>query len=91
MRREGTPVWVLTVRSFVRKRHRLQIVEGDVWTFDTPFFWWRHLTGTVRGHERLLGRVGPTKRHWGFSLDADRDTVDLLAAVAFMHWKWWCW
>lgn len=91
MRREGTTAWVLTVRSFVRKRHRLQIVDGDVWTFDTPFFWWQHVTGTVRGHERLLGRVGPTKRHWGFSLDADRDTVDLLAAVAFMHWKWWCW
>jgi hypothetical protein len=91
MRREGTPVWVLTVRSFVRKRHRLQIVGGDVWTFDTPFFWWQHLTGTVSGHERLLGHVGPTKRHWGFGVEPGRDTVDLLAAVAFMHWKWWCW
>jgi hypothetical protein len=39
----------------------------------------------------LLGRVGPTMRHWGFSVDADRETVDFLAAVAFMHWKWWCW
>jgi hypothetical protein len=28
----------LTVRSFVRKRHQLQIVDRDVWTFDTPFF-----------------------------------------------------
>ena len=91
MRREGAPVWVLTVRSVVRKRHRLQIVDGDVWTFDTPFYWWQHLTGTVGGHERLLGRVGPMKRYWGFSLDPDRDTGDLLAAVAFMHWKWWCW
>jgi hypothetical protein len=91
MRREGTPVWVLTVRSFVRKRHRLEIIDGDVWTFDMPFFLRRHLTGTVSGHERLLGRVGPTMRHWGFSVDADRETVDFLAAVAFMHWKWWCW
>jgi hypothetical protein len=91
MRRKGATVWVLTVRSFVRTRHRLQIVDGDVWTFDTPFFWWRQLTGTVSGHERLVGRVGPTKRHWGFSLDADGDTADLLAAVAFMHWKWWRW
>jgi hypothetical protein len=30
MRREGTTVWVLTVRSFVRQRHRLQMVDGDV-------------------------------------------------------------
>jgi hypothetical protein len=73
MRREGTPVWVLTVRSFVRKRHRVQIVDGDVWTFDTPFFWWQHLRGTVSGHERFgpcrpddeaLGLLaGPRRRH----------------------------
>jgi hypothetical protein len=91
MRRDGASVWVLTVCSLVRKRHRLQIVGGDVWTFDTPFYWWQQLTGTVNGHQRLLGRVGPRMTSWGFSVDADWDTVDLLAAVAFIHWKWWRW
>ena len=91
MRREGTAIWVLTVQSFVRKRHQLQIVEGNNWTFDTPFFWWNHLTGTLDGHKRLLGRVGPRKNYWGFSVDPDTETLDLLAAIAFMHWNWWCW
>ena len=91
MRRDGAAVWVLTVRSLVRKRHRLEIVGGDVWTFDTPFFLRLHVTGTVGGRERLLGRVGPRKKNWGFVVDPDKDTLDLLAAVALIHWNWWRW
>jgi hypothetical protein len=91
MRREGAAVWTSTVRSIVRKRHRLRMADGEVWTFDTPFYWWQHLTGTIGGRRRLVGRAGPTTRHWGFSIEPGRDTLELLAAVAFMHWKWWRW
>lgn len=91
MRRGGAPVWVLTVRSFVRKRHRLEICGGDEWIFDTPFYWWQHLTGTVGQREGLRGGLGPTTRHWGFCVDTQRESADILAAVAFMHWKWWQW
>ncbi|MGB2716769.1 MAG: hypothetical protein WBC51_21480 [Vicinamibacterales bacterium] len=91
MRRNATVVWVSTVRSFVRKRHRLRNADGEVWTFDTPFFWWQHLTGIVSGQEGLIGRVGPTKRHWGLAVEPGRDTFELLSAVAFMHWKWTRW
>jgi hypothetical protein len=89
LRRDEVPVWVSTVRSVVRKRHRLQVIDGQVWTFDTPFFWWQHLTGIISGYERLVGVVGPTKRHWGFAIEPGRDTFALLSALAFMHWKWW--
>jgi hypothetical protein len=91
MDRNGAAVWVSTVRSFVRKRHRLATADGQVWMFDTPFFWWQHLTGVINGHEGLIGFVGPTKRHWGFMVAPGRDTFDLLSAIAFMHWKWWRW
>lgn len=89
---QGTEVlWVLSVRSVVRKRHTLCPVVGDQWTFNTPFFWWQQLSGSVSGTPRLLGTVGPTKRLWFMMIEAGRDTPDVLAAVAFMHRKWWRW
>jgi hypothetical protein len=91
MRRDGVEIWTSSVRSIVRKRHRLRIAGGEIWTFDTPFYWWQSLTGTTGGRRRLVGRVGPTTRYWGFSVERGRDTLELLAAVAFMHWKWWRW
>jgi hypothetical protein len=90
--RLGTEVlWVLSVRSAVRKHHTLRPMVGDPWTFDTPFFWWQQLTGSVSGTPKLVGAVGPTKRLWFMTIEAGRDTPDLLAAVAFMHRKWWRW
>ena len=62
LRRDGNPVWVLRVRSFVRKRHRLELVGTDAWMFDTPFFWWQHLRGSVSGFPTLLGHVRKEKR-----------------------------
>jgi hypothetical protein len=91
LRREGSVVWVLTVRSIVRKRHRLKAAGGMVWTFDTPFFWWQHLTGTVNGYPGLVGGIGPATQLWGWAVEPGRDTFDLLVAVAFLHWKWWRW
>ena len=91
MQRNGAPVWTLTVRSFVRKRHQLRMFDGANWVFDTPFFWWQHLTGRLDGQPALIGKVGPTKRSWGFMVDPRRDSHDLLAAVGFMHWKWQRW
>jgi hypothetical protein len=91
MRRNGDLVWTLSVRSFVRKHHALEPAVGDTWTFDTPFYWWQHLTGSVNGVPRLLGRVGPSKRLWSIAVEPGRDTEDVLAAVAFLHRKWWRW
>jgi len=92
MRRNGEAVWKLSVRSIVRKRHALELANGDSWTFDTPFFWWQwHLTGIAFGAPRLLGRVGPTMRLWFIYIEPGRDAFDLLAAVAFMHRQWWHW
>ena len=91
MRRNGNPVWRLSVRSIVRKRHALKPASGETWRFDTPFFWWQHLTGTAGGVPKLLGRVGPTKKLWFIWVEPGRDTYDMLAAVAFMHRKWWRW
>jgi hypothetical protein len=91
MRRNGDPVWVLSVRSIVRKRHTLEPVAGEMWIFHTPFFWWQHLSGIVGGAPKLLGRVGSRKRFWLMWIEPGRDTRDLLAGVAFMHRKWWRW
>jgi hypothetical protein len=91
MRRNGAVVWSSAVRSVVRKHHRLTVQGGDDWTFDTPFFWWHHFVGVVAGQTTLFGCIGPTKRHWGFWVEPGRDTLDLLAATTFIHWKWLRW
>lgn len=91
MRLSTEVLWVLSVRSVVRKRHTFCPAAGGQWTFDTPFFWRQQLSGSVGGTPRLLGTVGPTKRLWFMMIEAGRDTPEVLAAVAFMHRKWWRW
>jgi hypothetical protein len=91
LRRNETSVWILSLRSMVRKRHRLRLADDETWTFDTPFYWWQHLTGSVEGAPRLIGHVGPSKRFWLFGVEPDRESKDLLAAVALMHRNWWRW
>jgi hypothetical protein len=82
-------VWMLSVRSLVRKRLRLVVPDGDTWVFDTPFFWRQGLSGRAGGMPRLLGRVGPRKSVWLMWVEPGRDTLDLLAAVGSMHRSWW--
>lgn len=91
MRRNTELIWVLSVGSIVRKRHTFCPVVGDRWTFDSPFFWWQQLAGSVDGTPRLVGEVGPTKRVWLMTIEAGFDAPDVLAAIAFMHRKWWRW
>ncbi len=88
MRRNGELLWTQSVRSIACKRHALKLAHGDSWIFDTPFFWWQHLTGTAHGAPRLLGCVGPVMWMWLMWIEPGRDTSDLLAAVAFMHRQW---
>lgn len=91
MRRDENPVWMLSIRSVARKRHRLRLTDGETWTFDTPFYWWQRLTGTRAGAPGLIGHVGPSKRVWIFRIEPGRETDDVLAAVALMHRNWWRW
>ncbi|HZW30977.1 MAG TPA: hypothetical protein VFF52_09740 [Isosphaeraceae bacterium] len=92
MHRNGELVWMLSVRSILRRHHALELAHGDSWTFDTPFFWWQNLTGAARGAPRLLGGlVVPTMRVWAMWIEPGWDTFDLLAAVAFMHRQYWHW
>jgi len=88
MRRNDDAVWVLSVRSVVRKRHTLRQSVGGQWTFNTPFFS-QDLSGTVSGGVKLVGRVGPTMRLWFMRVEPGCDTPDVLAAVAFLHRSWW--
>jgi len=89
MHRKGQLVWTLSVRSIVRKHYALELANGDSWTFDTPFFWWQHLAGTALGVPRLRGGIGPAACIWLMSIEPGKDTLDLLAAVAFMHRQWY--
>jgi len=91
MRRDDIPVWRLSVRSVVRKRHALSFEDGAKWMFDTPFFWWQHLSGRTAAGPHLLGRVGPRKWLWFFWIEPGEDTPALLAAVAVQHRNWWHW
>jgi hypothetical protein len=88
MRRDGEPVWTLSVRSIVRKRHALEPAHGDSWTIETPFFWWQGLTGTALGVPRLIGGLGPLGCIWPMWIEPGWDTFELLAAIAFLHRQW---
>ena len=88
MRRDGDPVWTLSVRSIVRRHHVFES-SGERWTFETPFFWRRQVSGSVAGAPKLLGHVGPTMRLWFLWVEPGSDTHEVLAAVALMHRTWW--
>ena len=89
MVKEGALVWTLSVRSLVGKRYVLQLADGDRWTFDTPFFWWQRLAGSVRHAPAVVGEVGPTKQFWMLWIQPGKDSIELLAAIARMHRQWW--
>jgi hypothetical protein len=88
MHRNGNLVWSLSVRSVFRRRHALELGNGDSWTFHTPFFWWQDLTGTTCGMPRLVGRVGSEMWLWLVWIEPGNDTSELLSAVAFLHRQW---
>jgi hypothetical protein len=91
MRRDENPVWTLSIRSLVRKRHRLRFTDAGTWTFDTPFYSWQQFSGSLAGAPKLVGHVGPSKQIWLFGVEPNCETNDLLAAVALMHRNWWRW
>jgi hypothetical protein len=65
------------------------MVDGDGWTFHTPFIWWYGLMGTTLGVPSLLGTVGPNWWGvWQMWIEPGKDTIDFLAAIAFMHRQW---
>lgn len=89
MRKDGALVWTLSARSLVRKRHVLELAGGDRWMFDTPFYWWQHLTGRLHDAPRVVGRVGPTKAFWQLWIEPGKDSIELLAAIGRLHRQWW--
>lgn len=60
-----------------------------MWRFHTPFFWWMNVLALESAVPRLVGTVGPTKREWMLWVQPDWDGEDLLAAVAYLHRRWW--
>jgi hypothetical protein len=87
MLRDGDLAWTLTVKSIVRRRHALEMADGRSWRFDTPFFS-LSLTGTSLGAPRLIGVVPRTIHYWLVWIEPGWESLDLLAAVAFLHWQW---
>ncbi len=89
MRRGGSSVWTVSSRSLVMRRHALTFSNGDRWNVHTPFYWWRNIVAEHGGATHVLGQVGHIKRFWLLWVEPGRDDHDLLAALAFMHRRWW--
>jgi hypothetical protein len=89
MQRDSKPVWKLSARSLVLRRHAVEFSSADRWLFHTPFFWWLNIMGVHSLGARVLGKVGPSKRLWLLFIDPERDDLDLLALVALLHRNWW--
>ena len=89
MRRGGSSVWTVSSRSMVMRRHALTFSNGDRWNVHTPFYWWLNIVAKHGGATHVLGQMGPVKRYWFLWVEPGRDDNDLLAALAFMHRRWW--
>jgi len=84
----GRPVWTVSSRSLVVRRHALEFSGGGTWDVRTPFFWWMNVLCLENGEARALGRVGSGKRLWFLAIERGRDNLDVLSALAFMHRRW---
>ncbi len=89
MQRSGNPVWQVSTRSAVMKRHALTFAGADTWDVRTPFFWWMNIVCTQNGATRALGQVGPRKWLWVLWIEPGQDQHDVLSALAFLHRRWW--
>ena|SRR5438093_549380 len=83
-----SPIWRLSVRSILRRRHELQFMSGETWSLQTPFFS-VFFGGTAQDESRLLGRVGRSTEEWFFLVEPGKETMELLAAIAFLHCQWY--
>ena len=79
-----SPIWRLSVRSILRRRHELQFMSGETWSLQTPFFS-VFFGGTAQDESRLLGRVGRSTEEWFFLVEPGKETMELLTAIAFLH------
>jgi hypothetical protein len=89
MRREERLIWKLSARSLMLRRHAVEFASDGRWLFYTPFFWWLNVLGVQNGGPKVLGHVGSTKKIWVFSVDPERDDLDLISLVALVHRNWW--
>jgi hypothetical protein len=89
MFRAGLPAWTVSTRSVVMRRHALSFASGEAWDVRTPFFWWMNVVCNHNGETPAVGQVGPSKRFWLLWIGAGKDHRDHLAALAFMHRRWW--
>ena len=87
MHRAGQRVWTLSVRSIFRSRYLIELSNGESWMFGTPFFSIQ-VVGSTQSIRRLFGNVGSANCVWLIWIEPGWDSIDLLAAVAFMHRQW---
>ena len=89
MHRSGEQVWALSNRSAVLRRHALSFRHNGVWDVLTPFFWWMNVVCSENGTTHVLGKVGHSTSLWQLWIQPGYDHVDTLAALAFIHLRWW--
>jgi hypothetical protein len=89
MHRSGEQIWTLSNRSLVLRRHALNFASDGLWDVRTPFYWWLNVVCSENGFTHALGKVGHSKRFWQLWIQPGYDHVDVLAALAFLHRRWW--
>lgn len=79
----GLPVCTINQRSFLRNKFTLNFSNGQKWVFRMPLFTVR-FSGLSETGEKI--RVGVrTHNIWYVSIDANADSPQLVAALAFIH------
>lgn len=89
MRRSDEPIWTFSNRSLVLRRHALSFANDGRWDVRTPFYWWMNVVCSENLLTHALGRVGHSKRFWQLWIQPGHDRVEVLAALAFLHRRWW--
>jgi hypothetical protein len=86
---DGNVVGTIGHRSILRNAYTLDLRGGITWRFRMPLFTVLFHGKSNRGSQ-LWALVGPSKMRWNLLVEPGADSVDLLAALAFVHWEWWC-
>jgi hypothetical protein len=88
--RSGQVVGRVCLRGLLLgNKYTIDLSEGTTWTIHLPLFSMQ-FHGESRGGFPLWIVVGPSKRQWSLLISRDSDDLRLLAGLAFIHRRWWC-
>lgn len=85
----GDATGTIGLRSIFLNKYAINLKDGPTWTFRMPTFTnCFYAVSSSNSHVWVV--MGPSKLDWTLLAEPATDDVRLLAALAFIHRRWWC-